>query len=108
MPKPASSENAKLVYWEIIAIVHTFVGTVLIESISPNMLFGKAGLLYTLGINLFISNLLLIGFSYDWDKKEFRKYKTLQTRKKRDYLEIMFLISFLTITLLILAKIRQF
>lgn len=75
--------EAKLIFWEIITVIHTFAGTLLIESLSESKLNSNLGLLFVGGISLFIANLIAIGYTYDWKRKNFRIDNNILNPKNR-------------------------
>lgn len=63
----------QLIFWEIIAVIHTFAGTLLIESISSLQISSPlSNLLFVEGLTFFSANLIVIGLAFDWKKNQFR------------------------------------
>lgn len=83
----------QLIFWEIIAVIHTFAGTLLIESLSAQIFSSSgSGALFVGGLTFFAVNLIIIGYCFDWKKKEFREriYK-FDPKKCSELLTIYFI-----------------
>lgn len=98
-------KEAGFALWEIVGITNAFIGTVLIESISSQVVTSAVGPYLLVAIELFTVNLVLIFTSYNFQRQ---KFKTLRIcNREIPMLDITFLISFLTFILLTVAKLRS-
>jgi len=86
--------HIRLAFWEVITIIHAFIGTVLIESITSQTIL-SGGITLAIALMLFLENLFLLGYA--------RLYMTSKTADHLLYLA--FAITMLTIILLISIKI---
>jgi hypothetical protein len=93
----ANEFNARLIFWEIVAIIHTFAGSVLINSaVSKANILSNNWFWFALG--LFLANLIVIGRSYNWKKKDFRIFFEWKKYKITIYnIEFAFIVSIATL-----------
>jgi len=84
--------------WEIIAVIHTFGGSIMLSAITERT--PPTQFLLIFGVVLFFSNLILIVFSYDFKKHDFRKFK-LKSREF-NYLQLTFWISMLNMFIFVM------